>query len=107
LVINNNGQIVGYYYDGKSDHGFIYDKGTLITLDPPGASYTIANGINASSAVVGYYNDSTGLQHGFIYDDRSFTTLDIPGASYTTANGINNSGGVVGFYNDGKVHTAL
>ena len=34
----------------------------------PGASYTTAQGINASAQVVGYYNDASG-EHGFLATD--------------------------------------
>ncbi len=35
-AINASGEVVGYYDDSTGVHGFIDDKGTFITIDPPG-----------------------------------------------------------------------
>jgi uncharacterized membrane protein len=58
---------VGYYYDadGKG-HGFLLDNGSYTTLDPPGSTYTQANGINDSRQIVGSYVDAAGNAHGFL-----------------------------------------
>jgi hypothetical protein len=37
---------------------------TYTTIDPPGSTYTIATTINASSKIVGYYQDINGIEHG-------------------------------------------
>ncbi len=34
--INDNGDVVGYYYDGTTSHGFIYKDGTFASYDRPG-----------------------------------------------------------------------
>ena len=61
---------------------------TFTPIDVPGASYTVAIGINPSGQIVGIYVDSTGV-HGFLYDRGVFTPIDVPGAFYTQAFGIN------------------
>ncbi len=111
--INNNGQIVGFYYDSSSEHGFLYDHGTFTSIDdpsslpPPGSSSggftdTRAYGINDAGQIVGHYYDYGGTgRHGFIRDPSgsSWTTLGYPGAQYTFARGINGTGStVVGYY---------
>lgn len=104
--INNNGLVVGYYYDGVGtrQHGFLYGGGTYATLNDPNATlYTSAKGINNLGHVVGSYGDATS-SHGFIYIDGTYVTLNDPNATDrsigTQANGINDRGQVVGSYGD-------
>jgi probable HAF family extracellular repeat protein len=104
--INGSGQIVGYYDNNGSEHGFIYSGGTYTTLDDPlsargGTSGTDGDSINDAGQVVGLYADIHGLGHGFLYSGGTYTTLDDPlGVGTTNATGINNVGQVVGFYQD-------
>ena len=103
LGINDKRQIVGYYYDGGgSAHGFLYNKGSYVTLDDPlGVDGTFATGINDKGQTVGYYFDNLHIQHGFLYSDGAYTTLDDPlGAEGTYATGINGKGQIVGYYID-------
>lgn len=88
--INNSGQIVG---------GSVLDvAGSLSSIDFPGALLTVANGINDTGEIVGFYEDSSGNYHGFLDVAGSFSSIDFPGASSTMAYGINNTGQVVGSY---------
>jgi probable HAF family extracellular repeat protein len=49
------------------EHGFVYDRGVFTSLDVPGASATVAFGINARGQIVGAYDDTdTGVFHGFL-----------------------------------------
>ena len=77
---------------------------TFTPIDVPGASQTLAFGINPSGQIVGFYSDSTG-QHGFLYDRGVFTPIDVPGASQTLALGITPSGQIVGYYFDSTGNT--
>jgi len=82
---------------------------TYTTLDDPAATRgTFANGINASSQIVGDYADNNSIVHGFLYNPNSgtYTTLDDPLATHdpgggTIANGINGTGQIVGSYATG------
>jgi probable HAF family extracellular repeat protein len=87
--INDLGQIVG--------GNLLFDHGSYTTLDVPGAYYTIANGINNSGQIVGYYADGHGY-HGFLFDQGNYTTLQVPGSYFTYPYGISNSGQIVGSY---------
>jgi len=65
----------------------------------PGASLTVASGINDSGQIVGYYSDTSGVGHGFLLSAGTYTTIDCP-SPYTTsslASGINSSGQIVGY----------
>ena len=66
LGINAAGQVVGRCYDGFTEHGFLLDKGTFTTIDPPGSAFTQAIGINAAGHIVGDYMDASGTFHGFV-----------------------------------------
>ena len=98
--INDSGQIVGGFDDGRVGHGFLLDtSGSITTIDVPGATSTGASGINDSGQIVGLFDYATGNTHGFFLDvGGRFTTIDVPGASETFAVGINNSGQIVGYF---------
>jgi probable HAF family extracellular repeat protein len=64
--------IVGYYYPAI---GFLYQEGTVTTLQFPESSGTYPSSINDSGKVVGFFFDAEGNQHGFTWtppaDDRN------------------------------------
>jgi probable HAF family extracellular repeat protein len=76
-------------------HGFLDIGGSFTQIDVPGATETIAYGINDVGQIVGFFSNSTG-QHGFLYSDGSFTQIDVPGATSTRLTGINNAGQIIG-----------
>ena len=67
----------------------------------PGATLTVAEGINNAGTIVGIYGDDEGF-HGFVQSRKGdFTTVNVPGASGDTEiNSINAQGEIVGFYLD-------
>ena len=70
-------------------------------IDAPGATATVATGINASGLIVGDFND--GVTHrGFLLSEGELTIFDYPGSAFTKTAGINDAGAVVGFYRDRK-----
>jgi uncharacterized membrane protein len=78
---------------------------TFASVDVPGASNTIATGINARGAIVGIYYDNAGNEHGFLMKNHNFLTVDVPGSMVgvagtlqSEANGINDRGEIVGDY---------
>ena len=75
------------------------DGSTLIPIDVPGATRTVACGINDKGQIVGWFIDATGT-HGFLKDSSTFTPIDVPGATATGGFGINNSGQIVGYFTD-------
>ena len=89
---------------------FLLHKGVLTTLDFPGASDTLATGINDSGTVVGYWDlvDSNGnllISHGYTWSNGTFTQLDFPGAGDTYIFGVNNRGDIVGEWDTGVAST--
>ncbi|HWC19303.1 MAG TPA: hypothetical protein VG498_19990 [Terriglobales bacterium] len=101
---NDRGDVVGYVTtDDGFSHGFLLSGGNLTMLDFPGASNTVAVGINEADVVVGWYDvgpfDEDGnpsAQHGFIWSGGNFVQVDVPGASDTGVTGINARGDLVG-----------
>ena len=100
--VNNLGQIVGRYFDGTTNHGFLLGGGKYTTLDPPGSTDTFALGINDTGQIVGDYTDSTGFTHGWVLTGGSYSTMDVPNSTYTEIVKINNAGMMVGDYGDAE-----
>ena len=99
--INDQGDIVGPYFDGDGNgHGFLLSNGAFTTIDVPGAIFTIATSINIQGQIVGLYFDSDGNGHGYLLSNGGFTSIDVPGAMFTIASGINAAGEIVGDYFD-------
>jgi probable HAF family extracellular repeat protein len=114
--INNNGDIVGGYelnhpiINPFPDSAYLLNSGgtfTTINLPVSDAFTTVANGINDSGTIVGFYADNDLANHAFIDTGGSFTIFQIPVSvpslhpnGDTEANGINNGGAVVGHYLD-------
>lgn len=105
--INSNRTVVGSYNDAAGTHGFVFSGGGLITLDYPGATETMAWGINDKGKVAGEYwsppeNNRIKI-HGFVVTGSNFsnfTTIDYPGVNSCYASGVNNNGQVAGAYTD-------
>ena len=64
--------------------------------DFPGATRTVAAGINAAGDIVGGWSDATGPQ-GFLLQAGVFTSINFPLATSTTAFGINDPREIAGF----------
>jgi probable HAF family extracellular repeat protein len=72
-------------------------------IDVPGATDTLAYGINDAEQVVGTFHDNTG-SHAFLDTGGRYTTIVVPGAPLiTTAQNINNVGQIVGIFGNSFV----
>ena len=62
-----NGYIVGRWAgpDGKG-RGYLLANGTYFTIEPPGATFTNANGVNPRGEISEICVDSTGKRHGWL-----------------------------------------
>ena len=104
---NDRGEVVGDFIgDDGFTHGFLLNRAGVTTLDFPGASDTIAFGINELGTVVGYWDilDSAGnliAYHGFTWKRGVFSQVDFPGAADTGVQGINAAGDLVGSWDAG------
>src|SRR5271165_1982705 len=106
-AINDRGDIAGNY----GSDGFLLTRGgQFISLSAPGASATMALGVNNFDEVVGTYTVGSGtsaVMHGFTWTPQhGFTTVDDRhGIGTTTINGVNDHGQLVGFYVDSAGNT--
>lgn len=104
---NDRGDVVGDFIgDDGFTHGFLLNSAGVTTLDFPGASDTIAFGINELGTVAGYWDilDSAGnllAYHGFTWKNGAFSQVDVPGAVDTGVDGINAAGDLVGSWDSG------
>lgn len=119
--INNEGDIVGWYYDaGGVQHGFLLVGGTAQQLDPPEANLAAnaLEGINNKGTITGFWTDTSGVIHGYYYvmKTKTFRALKVPGSrSFVQAWGISDKGAIaIGsdagyyiFYPPGYVFSAL
>jgi len=101
--ISNHAQIVGEYTDRSGHlHGFVVHSGGFQTVDVPGKSNTVVEGINDLGDMVGVFVNDTnlGFASSFLRHNGKFTAFSFPGADpgTTAATGINNSGVIVGSY---------
>jgi hypothetical protein len=111
-AINDRGDVAGFYTNPRTGNtdGFLLRHGHFIDLAAPGASATMALGVNNFDEVVGTYTVGTGnsaVMHGFTWTPQhGFRTVDDPnGVGTTTVNGVNDFGQLVGFYVDGGGNT--
>ena len=110
--INNERDVVGFAdtAGGTTEGYLLRSDNKLYRLQFPGASATMAFGVNDGDEVVGAYTDGTGnnaTTHGFIWSPGfGFETVDDPnGVGATTLNGVNDRGTLVGFYTDSAGNT--
>src|SRR4029450_3888044 len=80
--------------------------GDFTTFNFPGASFTVARGINPQGDIVGSYFIGSGNFHGFLLSQGVFTSIDYPQSIATFLSGINAAGDIVGKYSDtnGTIH---
>lgn len=102
------GQVVGQYTDSSGvQHGMLVDGLIGYTsIDYPGATLTVATGINNLSQIVGYWaNSTTGQSGGFYLDSgtcSNYCSFNYPGSTSTVPLGINDAGQIVGTYGPGN-----
>jgi hypothetical protein len=102
LGMNDLDQVVGDYVDAAQGvrHGFLLSHGTYTTLDFPGGTLTVAEGISDAGVIVGLYFDTNGNPHGFVLGPNGYSTVDVPNSIATEIFGINAQGDIVGTYFD-------
>jgi len=82
--INDRHEVVGRWDDNSIPldfacttqcHGFHWSDGKFQSIDVPGATFTVALGINNRSQIVGRFVDSSGNEHGFLTNPWARNTL--------------------------------
>lgn len=103
-AINDAGQVVGSYVNGRGD-ALLYSNGVVKVINPPGANSAATVGINNRGDVVGNAlfcdiengNCVNSRTRGFIYSRGTFNILSTMGGRDSFAHGINDSGRVTGY----------
>jgi probable HAF family extracellular repeat protein len=97
--INNNGDIAGVYNESGNlpTHGFVRRAdGTYVTIDLPGAPYSLLKGINDAGTVSGAYIDNSGRYHAYFSTGVQTVGFDFPGSHMTYGTDVNNLGVLLG-----------
>jgi hypothetical protein len=101
-AINASGVITGQV---PGPLGFVQEpKGSVVSFNPPGSTYTAPAAINSAGTVAGYFLDASQYSHGFSRDALgNITVFDAPtlGLPYTYISGINSSGVMCGTSDEG------
>jgi uncharacterized membrane protein len=102
--INRRGDIVGDYWVGSQEHGFLLRRGNLITIDLEAKARAHLRGINYSGDIVGaYLTTNTSLPQGFLLtEDGPFVEVQYEGSISSWALDINDRGDIVGQYTDAR-----
>jgi len=93
--VNDAGQIVGQYDDSGTPRGFVSDGTTFTPIDVPGGTNARANGINASGAIVGQYQQADSSYAGFSMVGGIIHPFFIPGATNAIPMAVNDSNQVI------------
>jgi hypothetical protein len=109
---NASGTFTGSYENDKTfdEFGYLGSNGKLTSTLPDAFDSTAmaGRGIDDAGDVVGWFEDSSGVQHGLTYIGGTYTQVDYPGSdvAYTVLEGINDKGLIVGQYEDtsGVIH---
>ena len=72
--------------------------GTWTTIDFPGQSQTLLQGVNNNGDMSGYYIDASQVAHGFLVKAGTFTEMDVPGAIATYTFNLNDADQFAGYY---------
>jgi hypothetical protein len=64
--INSSGVMVGGYFNGVTNRGFVYQKGKFQIVLPPGANDGSISSINKKGQLVGAYTTPGTMYMGFI-----------------------------------------
>ena len=100
--INASGQVSGFVDTASGTRAVRYSPATGWQLLPGlDARFSVANGINASGDLTGYYLNAGGFTHAFRYRDGSGVEDIAPiSGNFSQAFGINDDGAVVGVSSD-------
>jgi hypothetical protein len=101
IGINNSGEVLCYSEANTGPNQYyVESQGVYTPINFPGATSTVATGINNLGQVVGYYNNN----QSFIESGGVYTSIftEFPGSGLNYAAGINDSGQIIGFNVEGN-----
>ena len=95
--INDDGEVIGWYWRGNIKQAFLWKGQQLQLLMSPVGGHSMATGINNRSEIVGWFEVSPGVSHGFYYHKGRMVDLGSWGCQSSQVTGINKHGDIVGF----------
>ena len=75
--VNEKGELSGVLFDTAA-RGFVWSRGVLTLLVPPGATRAQAGQINDRGQVAGFFRDSTGKRRGYVWDKGNYKIFNAP-----------------------------
>ncbi len=98
FAINDQGNVVGYFYDEANfQYNFLKEGDTYTIIDVPGAHDTYALGINNSGMIAGWFYSAGYYILGFLRTSGGvFAAVNLPGSGETQIGGINDQGDICG-----------
>lgn len=95
--INDEGEIVGWYWRGEKKQAFVWKNHGLQLLMSPIGGDSMATGINNRSEIVGWFEVAPGVTHGFYFHKGRMIDLGSWGGRSSQATGISKRGDIIGF----------
>ena len=97
-----SGEVIGNYWSGGVEYGFLDQDGTITTLSYAGATATQVVGIDDAGEVVGDYTSDGAAVRLHLYRRQQWRLhrVQCPVAQETVITGINSSGEIAGYYFD-------
>ncbi len=99
--INAAGHIVGDYWNGSAQRGFVWSNGSLVEMGTLGGPDSTGAAINASGQVAGAAGIDGGDSRAFLYAGGAMSDLNVMGGRTSFGRAINNDGHVAGAYYTG------
>jgi probable HAF family extracellular repeat protein len=91
--INERGQVAGQL----KNHGFLWERGIVTSLQPPGATWASGpDGINGRGQVAVDEMTSIGEYHAYLWENGITTSLGTLGGTSSNCSDINDRGQIVG-----------
>ncbi len=95
-AINDSGVAIGNAQIGGATRGFVFDRGTLTSIDTFGGASSSVTAINAAGDVIGSAQAADGQWHAFFWRDGLLTKLTPQGYAYSFLGKMNSVGEVIG-----------
>jgi probable HAF family extracellular repeat protein len=95
-LLNESGQVAGYWRSSTGQNAFIWHEGTVTDLGNLGGNVLRVSDLNEAGQVVGQSLTASGERHGFFWDGVQIHDLGTLGGSFSYALDVTETGRIVG-----------